>query len=136
MIVYYVDMRITHIAILTHNLERLRNFYETYFQAQSGILYTNPNKGLMTYFLSFSGDTRLEIMQLDSVSGNLNNNPPQTTGFAHLAFSIGSETAVDALTSRVISDGFTCLDGPRHTGDGYYESVILDPDGNRIEITV
>jgi hypothetical protein len=27
------------------------------------------------------------------------------------------------------------LDGPRRTGDGYYESVTLDPDGNRIEIT-
>ena len=25
---------------------------------------------------------------------------------------------------------------PRTTGDGYYESVVLDPEGNRIEITV
>ena len=32
-------------------------------------------------------------------------------------------------------DGNTILDGPRRTGDGYYESLILDPDGNRVEIT-
>lgn len=27
-------------------------------------------------------------------------------------------------------------DGPRRTGDGFYESAVLDPEGNRIEITV
>jgi lactoylglutathione lyase len=54
---------------------------------------------------------------------------------AHLAISLGSALAVDALTHRLRSDGFPVLDGPRRTGDGYYESVVLDPDGNRVELT-
>ena len=32
-------------------------------------------------------------------------------------------------------DGYPVISGPRVTGDGYYESCILDPEGNRIEIT-
>ena len=35
------------------------------------------------------------------------------------------------LTRRLGDNGFVVLDGPRRTGDGYYESVVLDPDGNR-----
>jgi lactoylglutathione lyase len=57
-------------------------------------------------------------------------------GLTHIAISVGSEQLVDALTQRLKDDGFPILDGPRRTGDGYYESVTLDPDGNRIEITV
>ena len=38
--------------------------------------------------------------------------------------------------ARLAADSVPVLDGPRHTGDGYYESVVLDPDGNRIELTV
>ncbi|MFP4396169.1 MAG: VOC family protein, partial [Anaerolineales bacterium] len=60
----------------------------------------------------------------------------ERAGYAHLAFSVGSEAEVEALTQRLIEDGCTRLNGPRRTGDGYYESVVLDPEGNRVEITV
>jgi lactoylglutathione lyase len=43
---------------------------------------------------------------------------------------------VDLLTGQIQNDGYQVVDGPRRTGDGYYECVILDPDGNRVEITV
>lgn len=59
----------------------------------------------------------------------------QRMGLTHLAVSVGSESRVDELTNRLRRDGYEAVDGPRPTGDGYYESVVLDPDGNRIEIT-
>ncbi|BCY18009.1 hypothetical protein hrd7_18580 [Leptolinea sp. HRD-7] len=62
--------------------------------------------------------------------------PDQRVGLAHIAFSTGSKEAVDQLTARLKQEGYTLLDGPRLTGDGYYESAFLDPDGNRVEITV
>jgi lactoylglutathione lyase len=56
-------------------------------------------------------------------------------GFVHIAFVVGVEADVDALSRRLANDGFRVLEGPRRTGDGYYESVVLDPEGNRIELT-
>ncbi|MBN8494960.1 MAG: VOC family protein, partial [Burkholderiales bacterium] len=53
----------------------------------------------------------------------------------HLAIALGSEAAVDALTAQLRAAGHPVLDGPRRTGDGYYESVVLDPEGNRLELT-
>ena len=60
----------------------------------------------------------------------------QHLGFAHLSFSVGSKEGVDRLTRQMSDDGIRVLGEPRTTGDGYYESVILDPEGNRVEITV
>jgi lactoylglutathione lyase len=59
----------------------------------------------------------------------------QRMGLTHFALSLGSDQLVDELTQRLKNAGYPVLDGPRRTGDGYYESVVLDPDGNRIEIT-
>ena len=129
-------MRIEHIAIWTHDLERLRNFYETYFEGQANAKYVNPRKQFESYFLTFADGARLELMQRPDVPLAKNDVDQQFTGYIHLAFSIGSREAVDTLTDRLRADGYRILDGPRTTGDGYYESVTLDPDGNRIEITV
>jgi lactoylglutathione lyase len=128
-------MRIEHVALWTADLERLRQFYETYFEARAGGKYENPVKRFQSYFLSFPSGARLEIMQRpDVVPGEESEQP--TLGWAHVAFSLGSEQEVDRLTERLARDGFSVVDGPRRTGDGYYESVVLDPDGNRVEITV
>jgi len=56
------------------------------------------------------------------------------TGYTHLAFSLGDPKSVDGLTDRLRNDGYTVFSEPRTTGDGYYESCVSDPDGNRIEI--
>jgi len=56
-------------------------------------------------------------------------------GLTHIAISLESEQLVDELTQKLKNDGFPILEGPRRTGDGYYESVTIDYDGNRIEIT-
>ena len=60
----------------------------------------------------------------------------QGYGYAHLAVSVGSNEIVDRMTGGLRADGYTIESAPRQTGDGYYEAVVLDPEGNRIEITV
>ena len=129
-------MPIEHIAIWTHDLERLRSFYETYFGGTANTKYVNPRKRFESYFLTFADGARLELMQMRSVPLSRNDIEQQFTGYIHVAFSAGSREAVDALTERLGRDGYRILGGPRTTGDGYYESSVLDPDGNRIEITI
>jgi len=129
-------MPIEHVAIWTKDLERLKAFYETYFQAKAGEKYINPSKHFESYFLSFSSGARLELMHMPTVPEPVNNAEAQFIGYSHLAFAVGSKQLVDTLTTRLLRDGYQVIGGPRYTGDGYYESIILDPDGNRIEITI
>lgn len=128
-------MKLEHVAIWAADIEKLRDFYMRYFGARSNPLYVNPAKGFSSYFLSFGQGARLELMQMASIPASLDDPYRQSRGIAHIALSVGSESAVDALTVRLERDGYEILDGPRRTGDGYYESVALDPEGNRLEIT-
>lgn len=129
-------MRIEHLAIWAKDLELLKQFYTNYFGAQCGPRYHNPRKNFTSYFLSFDSGCRLEIMHLPNIEAGLRQMGTQSTGLAHFAISVGSRERVDELTHRLHQDGFAILDGPRTTGDGYYESVTADPEGNRIEITI
>ena len=129
-------MKIEHIAIWTHDLEKLKSFYERYFNAKAGEKYTNPQKKFESYFLSFDTGCRLELMKMPSVPDSKNDIYQQFIGLIHFAVSTGSKEKVDQLTTELKHDGYEILDGPRTTGDGYYESVVLDPDGNRVEITI
>ncbi len=128
-------MRIEHIALWTDDIERCKHFYVTYFGAVAGAAYVNPKKGFESCFLSFTEGARIEVMKTSSLNPVAVEPGAQRMGLTHIAISLGSEQRVDALTQRLQADGFPVLDGPRRTGDGYYESVVLDPDGNRIEIT-
>ena len=124
-------MRIDHVALCVRDLEAMRAFYTEYFGATSGELYHNPRTGLRTYFLSFDGGARVELMQKP---GALPGNSELREGWAHLSFALGSRGAVDAATERLRAAGCTVESGPRVTGDGYYESCVLDPEGNRVEL--
>lgn len=125
-------MKIEHIGFWTKDIENMRAFYEKYFGASSNELYHNPKKHFSSYFLTFDDGSRLELMSRPDVNEAVG----EVLGYAHLALSLGSKEQVDEMTDRFKADGFEVLDGPRTTGDGYYESVILDPEGNRIELTV
>jgi lactoylglutathione lyase len=127
-------MHIEHIAVWTHQLEALKTFYETYFAARANQKYTNPKTNFESYFLTFAAGPRLELMQRPDIEGKQATEPK--VGYAHLAFSVGSREEVDRLTGRMAEDGYQVVGQPSTTGDGYYESVVLDPDGNRVEITV
>ncbi len=130
-------MSIEHIAIWTIDLEKMKSFYCQYFGAESNQKYVNPNTKFESYFLSFGeGSTRLEIMYSPSVVDIPTDILQQTKGLVHFAISVGSIEKVNELTETLANDGFTVIGKPRTTGDGYYESVVLDPENNRIEITV
>ncbi len=128
------EMRIEHVAMYVKNLEKARNFFMKYFDAQSNDGYCNEAKKFRSYFLTFQGGARLELMNVPEICDD--EKQLQRTGFIHLAFSVGSKEKVDSLTERLKADGFHVASGPRTTGDGYYESCILDSEGNQIEITV
>ena len=127
-------MIIEHIAISTDDIETLRAFYTKYFNLKCGNKYTNLSKNYTSYFLSFGEDkTRIELMHIPDMQnpasrGNLK-------GLAHFAIAVGNAQMVDTLTERLRADGYTILSEPRTTGDGYYESVVADPEGNYVEIT-
>jgi lactoylglutathione lyase len=127
-------MKIDHVAIWTPNIEGLRSFYIHYFDASSNEKYYNHSKEFSSYFISFDGDCSLEIMEMPSIPKTKNNPLKQFTGMIHFAIKIGSKTEVNRLTALLKQDGFKVVGEPRTTGDGCYESVVLDPDGNRIEI--
>ena len=129
-------MQIEHIALWTYQLERMREFYEKYFQARVGSKYQNKAKKYSSYFLSFSSGARLELMSRPGISEQKSQIDEYFAGYTHMSIACGSEKGVNELTERLRNDGYLVADGPRHTGDGYYESVIMDPDGNHVEITV
>jgi lactoylglutathione lyase len=127
-------MRIEHVGVWVNDLDRVRDFYATYLGAVAGPKYTNPVKQFESCFLTLpSGGCRLELMRVTKMLGR---SVEPCSGYAHVAVALGSEAAVDALTARLRADGYEVVDGPRRTGDGYYESVVLDPEGNRVELTV
>lgn len=126
-------MRIEHIAIWARDIDSLCTFYTRYFSAKSGEKYHNPAKGFTSRFLTFDDGARLELMHRDGLAS-----APSSphSGLAHVAISVGSKEAVDSLTAQIKADGWEIIGPPRTTGDGYYESVIADPEGNLIELTI
>lgn len=128
-----MTIRIDHTAIYVRDLENAVVFFTRYLQARSSAPYHNPRTGLRTYFLTFDGGTRLEVMTRPGLANATATTP--CCGYAHLAFSVGGREAVNELTRRLEADGFSVVSGPRTTGDGYYESSVLGPENCLIEIT-
>ena len=127
-------MYIEHIAMYVNDLEATRDFFVKYFNAASNDGYHNKTTDFRSYFLSFDGGARVEIMNRPAMEDGEKN--LSRTGYIHIAFSLGSKEAVDELTAKLKEDGYEVLSGPRVTGDGYYESCIVGIEGNQIEITV
>jgi len=128
-------MRIEHIALWSRNIENLKSFYIKFFGAKSNCKYINKDKDFGSYFLSFDSDARIEIMQIPNLISRDDTNI-NIIGLAHFAVSVGSREAVDKLTNELRDNGYRILSEPRTTGDGYYESAVADPDGNKVEITI
>lgn len=125
-------MNLEHIALYVEDLETIKAFYVQHFGAKANSQYHNPRTGLQTYFLSFENGARLEIMQRPGMSPRAVGE--HALGYTHLAFKLDSREKVDQLTKELQESGCPLLNGPRVTGDGYYESVLADPEGNLIEL--
>ena len=124
-------MHIAHIAIWTENLENEKNFFLKYFECSVNEKYVNPLKQFSSYFITFEGGARLELVKRTNITEG---RAGETLGIAHFAVDAGSREKVDRMTEILENDGHKVLSKPRVTGDGYYESVVLDPEKNIIEI--
>lgn len=125
-------MNLEHVALYVEDLEAMKAFYVRHFGATANSKYHNPRTGLQTYFLSFEGGARLEIMQHPGMTPKASGE--HFLGYTHISFKLSSMEKVDQLTREMQESGCPLLNGPRTTGDGYYESVLSDPEGNLIEL--
>jgi 2-haloacid dehalogenase len=116
---------IDHASAWVGDLGRARAFYERWFQAKPGPMYSSSTRDFKSYFLSLGSGARLELMTA----------PGESPRPAHLALSVGSRDAVDRLVKEMATAGVRIVSRPRLTGDGYYEAVIADSEGNLLEIT-
>ena len=125
-------MQIDHIAIWVKDLENEKEFYLKYFDCTVGEIYINSVKRFRSYFISFKDGSRIELMNRPDIEGEASND--DRPGLSHFAINVGKREIVDHLTGILGKDGHKVTGSPRITGDGYYESIVLDPEGNRIEI--
>jgi lactoylglutathione lyase len=128
-------MKIEHAAIWVNDIDKVCEFYRKYFGGVVQPLYHNPTKQFTSRFVTFESGTRLEVMHRPDITPTFHVEHSEHLGFAHLCFSVGSKEDVDRLTRQMSEDGIQVVGQPRTTGDGYYESVVLDPEGNRIELS-
>jgi lactoylglutathione lyase len=128
-----MNIAITHIALYATDLEKSKDYYLTFFGGTSNELYQN-DKGFSSYFITFGNDVRLEIMHHTTLEKR--DMLERSTGWHHVAFSVGSKEKVLEITQYITDAGYKLYIAPRNTGDGYFESCVADPDGNRVEITI
>ena len=127
-------MVIEHVAMYVNDLERARDFFVRFLNGRSNDGYHNERTGFRSYFISFDGGARIEIMNKPDMSDERKN--LNRTGYAHLAFSTGCKERVDELTEQIRTAGYEVISDPRTTGDGYYETCIVAIEGNQIELTI
>jgi lactoylglutathione lyase len=128
-------MTIDHVAIWTENIEELKDFYVQNFDGKSNGLYHNLTKNFKSYFIEFGSGSRLELMTKSALIKQENSNPDVNSGICHIAFGLDTSEEVEAKALQLLSKGYEIIDGPRITGDGYFEFVTRDIDGNIIEVS-
>lgn len=125
-------MKIAHMALWTQDLEQQARFWVSFFDGKINEKYrSKTNPGFESYFVKIGEEIAIELMTKPGLIGQQPDN--NRRGWVHLAISVGGNENVDAIAMQAQGQGIL-VSGPRTTGDGYYEAVIKDPDGNLIEI--
>jgi catechol 2,3-dioxygenase-like lactoylglutathione lyase family enzyme len=126
--------QIEHIALATKHLESLCDFY----RQLGGValpLAPDPGDGLPGCVFDFCG-VRLELFERPR-SGRAAAGDGGPLRLLHLGFALGSADAVDELSRVLAAAGHRVLEPPHRASElGRYGSVILDPDGNRLKLSV
>ncbi|MBZ7262851.1 glyoxalase/bleomycin resistance/extradiol dioxygenase family protein [Klebsiella oxytoca] len=125
-------MKIAHIALWTRQLEQQARFWVAFFDGEINEKYcSQTNPGFKSFFVRIGDDIAIELMTKPGLTALTADN--NHTGWVHLAITVGGAENVDRLAKRAAEQDIL-VSAPRTTGDGYYEAVIKDPDGNLIEI--
>ena len=125
-------MNIEHVAIYVNNLEVEKSFFVKYFGAKASEKYTNFQGDFKSYFLTFDNGSRLEIMHRQSMIDP--KKAKYRSGYHHIAIQVGDKRKVEEMTRIMEDDGIYIVAAPRKTGDGYYASIVADPEDNEIEL--
>ena len=125
-------MKISHVALWTRDPEAQRAFWQVMFGAESNQRYLSKNRpGFASYFMRLREGATIELMTLPEL--DVGQTGREITGWAHIAIAVGNEQQVDEMAARAADSGIL-IAPPRRTGDGFYEAIIRDPDGNLIEL--
>lgn len=129
-------MKVSHIAVWSPDIERLKAFYVIYFGAISGEKYQNETYNLYaSYLLTLpGGGCKIKLMQCADMFPNPREVDQE--GLTYIAISVGSKEAVDDLVHRLDEEGAIIVSDPRNGEEGDYEGIVFDPDGNLVAITI
>ena len=124
-------MRLHHIGIFVNDLDAVEEFFIKLFPgAESYEPYANLRTGFTSWKLLLPDGSRLELMHKENLASIV---PDASFGLAHLSFAVGTEAAVDEMVTRLGNLGAKVVDGPRLTGDGYYELKAFGPENIVLE---
>ena len=126
--------QLVQIALATDDVEGLRDFYRLLGGVASPPCIDRES-GLQSCTLDFCG-LRLELLERpDHGEGAAVDG--QSSVLVYLSFALGTADAVDELSVVMAAAGHRVVEPPRRTCEvGCYESVVLDPGGNRLKLTV
>ena len=125
-------MNIEHVAIYVNNLEVEKDFFVKYFGAKISDEFGYFPNGFACCFLAFNNGLLLEIWHVNGMFDP--KKAKYRSGYHHIALNVGDKNAVNNLTQQMEDDGVYIVAAPRLTGDGYYASIVTDPEGNEIEL--
>lgn len=111
-------MKIEYLAMYVNDLEKAKYFFVTYFNGLPNEVYYNKGTGFRSYFFTFESVSRQELMNKRVMEVEIKT--LTRTGVIHIALSVGSKDAVDALAVRLKEGGYPVISGPKTRGDGYY----------------